>query len=40
MLNAAIDMLYHLGHTHHAEAIQDAVWKTICEDHIHTPGKE
>lgn len=38
MINAAIDMLYHLGHAHHAEAIADAVNKTICEDKIHTKG--
>lgn len=38
MLNASIDMLYHLGHSHHADAIADSVYKTICEDKIHTPG--
>lgn len=38
MLNASVDMLYHLGHKHHADAISDAVYKTICEDKIHTTG--
>lgn len=38
MLNASVDMLYHLGHKHHAEAIQIAIRKTISEDKIHTPG--
>lgn len=39
MLNASVDMLYHLGHKQYAEAISDAIRKTICEDRIHTPGK-
>lgn len=38
MLNAAVDMLEHLGHKNHANIIQTAVDKTINEDHIHTPG--
>lgn len=38
MLNAAVDMLYHLGHKNHAEAIRESIYKTICEDKIHTPG--
>lgn len=38
MLNASVDMLYHLGHKQHADAIADSVYKTICEDKIHTPG--
>ncbi|XP_037050183.1 isocitrate dehydrogenase [NAD] subunit gamma, mitochondrial isoform X1 [Bradysia coprophila] len=37
MLNASVDLLYHLGHKHHADAISDAVYKTVCEDKIHTP---
>lgn len=39
MLNASVDMLYHLGHKHHADAISDSIYKTICEDKIHTPGE-
>lgn len=39
MLNASVDMLYHLGHKNHADAINEAIHKTICEDKIHTPGK-
>lgn len=39
MLNAAVDMLYHLGHKHHADVINDAIYKTLCEDKIHTPGE-
>lgn len=35
MLNAACDMLRHLGHKHHATLIQNAVNKTISEG-IHT----
>lgn len=38
MLNASVDMLYHLGHKHHADAINEAINKTICEDKVHTPG--
>ncbi|KAK7789198.1 hypothetical protein R5R35_014109 [Gryllus longicercus] len=37
MLNAAVDMLEHLGHKYHAEIIYDAIEKTINEDRIHTP---
>ncbi|RZC36672.1 isocitrate dehydrogenase [NAD] subunit gamma, mitochondrial-like, partial [Asbolus verrucosus] len=37
MLSASVDMLHHLGHTQHAELIQRAIEKTICEDKIHTP---
>lgn len=40
MLNASVDMLYHLGHKNHADAISDAIHKTICEDKIHTPGMQ
>lgn len=39
MLNAATDMLYHLGHKNHADAIRESVWATVCEDKIVTPGK-
>lgn len=39
MLNAAVDMLRHLGHVQHADAIADSIYKTIVEDKIHTPGK-
>ncbi|XP_044256584.1 isocitrate dehydrogenase [NAD] subunit gamma, mitochondrial-like isoform X2 [Tribolium madens] len=37
MLSASVDMLHHLGHVQHAELIQRAIEKTICEDKIHTP---
>ncbi|EFA04017.1 isocitrate dehydrogenase [NAD] subunit gamma, mitochondrial isoform X1 [Tribolium castaneum] len=37
MLSASVDMLNHLGHVQHAELIQRAIEKTICEDKIHTP---
>uniref|UniRef100_A0A336MYW2 CSON003264 protein n=1 Tax=Culicoides sonorensis TaxID=179676 RepID=A0A336MYW2_CULSO len=36
MLNASVDMLKHLGHHLHAEAIEDAITKTINEDKILT----
>lgn len=39
MLSASVDMLRHLGHVQHAQLIQRAIEKTICEDKIHTPGK-
>jgi isocitrate/isopropylmalate dehydrogenase len=38
MLNAAVDMLEHLGHHYHANMIHKAIDRTINEDHIHTPG--
>jgi isocitrate dehydrogenase (NAD+) len=38
MLNAAVDMLEHLGHHYHADMIQKAVDRTVNEDRIHTPG--
>ncbi|CAH1153378.1 unnamed protein product [Phaedon cochleariae] len=37
MLSASIEMLKHLGHFQHANLIQRAIEKTICEDKIHTP---
>ncbi|XP_049783997.1 isocitrate dehydrogenase [NAD] subunit gamma, mitochondrial isoform X1 [Schistocerca cancellata] len=37
MLNAAVDMLDHLGHVHHAKIITEAIDKTVNEDRIHTP---
>ncbi|KAJ3640111.1 hypothetical protein Zmor_003427 [Zophobas morio] len=37
MLSASVAMLKHLGHTQHAELIQRAIEKTICEEKIHTP---
>lgn len=37
MLNAAVDMLVHLGHVEQAQTIHKAIVKTICEDKIHTP---
>jgi isocitrate dehydrogenase (NAD+) len=38
MLNAAVDMLEHLGHHYHANMIHKAIDRTINDDHIHTPG--
>lgn len=38
MLSAGIDMLDHLGHKQHSQLISKALWKTICEDKIQTPG--
>lgn len=38
MLNASVDMLYFLGHKTYADAISNAIRKTIVEDKIHTPG--
>jgi isocitrate dehydrogenase (NAD+) len=40
MLNAAADMLEHLGHHYHANIIHKAVDRTVNEDHIHTPGMD
>ncbi|XP_050314086.1 isocitrate dehydrogenase [NAD] subunit gamma, mitochondrial isoform X1 [Anthonomus grandis grandis] len=37
MVNASIDMLNHLGHKTHANLIQNAMYKTIAEDHLLTP---
>ncbi|XP_026478059.1 isocitrate dehydrogenase [NAD] subunit gamma, mitochondrial-like isoform X1 [Ctenocephalides felis] len=37
MLNASVDMLFHLGHNRHAHAIKTAIDKTINEDQVHTP---
>lgn len=39
MLNASVDMLNHLGHTQHANAIADAIHQTIVVDKIHTAGE-
>jgi isocitrate dehydrogenase (NAD+) len=39
MLNASVDMLNHLGHTQHANAIASAIYETIVTDKIHTAGK-
>lgn len=39
MINASVDMLRHLGHHHHANAIDAAITKTINDDHILTKGK-
>ena len=39
MLNASVAMLYHLGNDDHARLIERAIYKTICEDKIQTPGK-
>ncbi|XP_066997155.1 isocitrate dehydrogenase [NAD] subunit gamma, mitochondrial isoform X2 [Anabrus simplex] len=36
MLNAAVDMLEHLGHRYHADIISSAINKTINVDRIHT----
>lgn len=37
MLQASVDMLHHLGYSVHAELINEAIYKTINEDRIHTP---
>ncbi|XP_071438704.1 isocitrate dehydrogenase [NAD] subunit gamma, mitochondrial-like isoform X1 [Hetaerina americana] len=37
MLNAAVDMLEHLGFTYHASNIKKAIEFTINEDRFHTP---
>lgn len=37
MLNASVDMLYHLGHVKQAKVIEDAISKTITVDKILTP---
>jgi isocitrate dehydrogenase (NAD+) len=39
MLNAAVDMLYHLGHRTHADILLAAINKTVNVDKLHTPGK-
>ena len=39
MLNASVDMLNHLGHNQHANAISDAIYQTIVTDKVHTAGK-
>jgi len=39
MLNASVDMLNHLGHIQHAQAIQSAIYDTIVVDKIHTAGE-
>lgn len=36
MLNAAVDMLDHLGHAKHAKKIRRAILKTVCVDQVHT----
>lgn len=38
MLNASVDMLYFLGHKTYADAISNAIRKTIVEDKVHTAG--
>ncbi|KAL1130337.1 hypothetical protein AAG570_013275 [Ranatra chinensis] len=37
MLNAAVDMLHHLGHKTHADILSSAIDKTLNVDGIHTP---
>jgi isocitrate dehydrogenase (NAD+) len=39
MLNASVDMLRHLGHTQHANAIASAIYDTIVVDKVHTAGE-
>lgn len=39
ILNASVDMLRHLGHKYHADAIDLAIHKTVAEDRIMTKGK-
>lgn len=36
MLNASVDMLYHLGLSTYADAINEAIYKTLCEDGVRT----
>lgn len=36
MLNSSVDMLRHLGHHAHANAIADAIYKTLTVDKVHT----
>lgn len=36
MLNASVDMLYHLGHVSHAKAIREAIYHTLIVDKLHT----
>lgn len=38
MITASIDMLNHLGHKEHARVIREAVYQTIVDDGIRTPG--
>ncbi|CAH1117587.1 unnamed protein product [Phaedon cochleariae] len=37
MLNASINLLYHLGKKNHARLIKKAIYKTLVEEKIHTP---
>lgn len=37
MMNAGVDLLYHLGLTDHAQVIARAIDKTINVDKLHTP---
>ncbi|RZC40030.1 Iso dh domain containing protein [Asbolus verrucosus] len=36
MLNASVDLLFHLGHREYAKRIERAIVKTLVEDKIHT----
>lgn len=39
MLNASADVLDHLGLDQHATLLQDALYKTVNIERVHTPGK-
>jgi len=38
MLNAAADLLDHVGYHVYADSLKNAINKTVNEDKIHTPG--
>ena len=38
MLNASAELLDHLGLDQHAALVQDAIYKTVNVERIHTPG--
>ena len=38
MLNASAELLDHLGLDFHAGLLQDAIFKTVNIDRVHTPG--
>ncbi|EEZ99075.1 putative isocitrate dehydrogenase [NAD] subunit alpha, mitochondrial-like Protein [Tribolium castaneum] len=37
MLNASVDMLYHLGYVQHAKVIENAIFQAVAKDKVHTP---
>ena len=40
MLSAAADLLHYLGLDHHSQLLQDAIYKTVNEEKVHTPGNK